>query len=414
MTLLRLNTDVQLFIMENLDETELLSIAQTNKHLSAVAAYEFKRKHVGKYIEIIDPEPSDKVQSSKVDLGSLRNAETISNILKHFGSSILRLKIVYRSDEANSNTTMINSETRLINLQCAKSLLEIDIDNYYESFFDEMVEPFERCENVTIRGQFKKLGNSNLTLSEIFPSVKRLDFPKLEVADKSGIVQEYPHLEYLNVQAHDGDDKNRLNDDDITEMLEKNSQIRSLKLFCDNLTLIQSVNELLPNLESLRVESHSAPSKSNNNTINFRNLKVFTMYPGSRATLNNVHFEQLEEFHTDAFPGSSNWGIKLANQIETLQRLYIDLGCLGYEEAELLLMANLRLTEISLNFCLSVDESFIVEFVRRSQNIKTFQIGSLMDTSVEYIKQHLGNDWKITDLLKMPVANYKILIERKQ
>lgn len=308
---------------------------------------------------------------------------------------------------------MIKTENRLINLQCAKSLLEIEIRNYYESFFDEMVEPFERCENVTICGQFKKLGNSNMTLAEMFPSVKRLDFPKFEVADKSGIVQEYPHLEYLNVEAHDGDDRTRLNDADITEMLSKNPQIRNLKLFCDNLTLVQTVNELLPNLESLRVESHSAPSESNNNTINFRNLKVFTMYPGCRATLNNVHFEQLEELHTDAFPGSSHWGIKLANQIETLQRLYIDLGCVGDEEAELLLMSNLRLTEISLNFCLSVDESFIVEFVRRNQNIKTFRIGSLMESSVEFIKQHLGNDWKITDLLKMPVANYKILIERK-
>lgn len=413
MTLLRLNTDVQLVIMENLGEADLLSIAQTNEHLSAVAAYEFKRKYFGKYIEIIDPEPSDKVHYSRVDFGYLRNAETILNILKHFGSSITRLKIVYLSDEANSNTTMIKTENRLINLQCAKSLLEIDIRNYYESFFDEMVEPFERCENVTICGQFKKLGNSNMTLAEMFPSVKRLDFPKFEVADKSGIVQEYPHLEYLNVEAHDGDDKTRLNDADITKMLSKNPQIRNLKLFCDNLTLVQTVNELLPNLESLRVESHSAPSESNNNTINFRNLKVFTMYPGCRATLNNIHFEQLEELHTDAFPGSSHWGIKLANQIETLQRLYIDLGCVGDKEAELLLMSNLRLTELSLNFCLSVDESFIVEFVRRNQNIKTFQIGSLMDTSVEFIKQHLGNDWKITDILKMPVANYKILIERK-
>lgn len=252
-----------------------------------------------------------------------------------------------------------------------------------------------------------------MTLAEMFPSVKRLDFPNFEVADKSGIVQEYPHLEYLNVEAHDGDDKTRLNDADITDILSKNPQIRNLKLFCDNLTLVENVNELLPNLKSLKVESHSDPSESNNNTINFRNLKVFTMYPGCRATLNNVHFEQLEELHTDAFPGSSHWGIKLANQIETLQRLYIDLGCVGDEEAELLLMSNLRLTEISLNFCLSVDESFIVEFVRRNQNIKTFQIGSLMESSVEFIKQHLGNDWKITDLLKMPVANYKILIERK-
>lgn len=61
MTLLRLNTDVQLVIMENLGEADLLSIAQTNEHLSAVAAYEFKRKYFGKYIEIIDPESSDKV-----------------------------------------------------------------------------------------------------------------------------------------------------------------------------------------------------------------------------------------------------------------------------------------------------------------------------------------------------------------
>lgn len=117
MTLLRLNTDVQLVIMENLGEADLLSIAQTNEHLSAVAAYEFKRKYFGKYIEIIDPESSDKVQYSRVDFGYLRNAETILNILKHFGSSITRLKIVYLSDEENSNTTMIKTENRLINLQ---------------------------------------------------------------------------------------------------------------------------------------------------------------------------------------------------------------------------------------------------------------------------------------------------------
>lgn len=414
LTFMDVNTDVQLTILEELRDVDLLSVAQTNEHFSRLAAYVFSRKHPNANIEINDPE-SD-ARPDILDLTHLRNAEMVSNVLKHFGTSIAKLRVVYLSDEKDSNITLVRTANGQINLQCAKSLVEIDIDSYFESFFDEMTRPFERVENVTIYGQFKKLGNSNMTLAEIFPVMKRLVTSKLEISDKSGIDQEYPHLEHLGVIIHYNDDPLRLTEADVIKILRKNPQIRSLKLHCDNLTILQTVNELLPNLEILEFSSH--PSHSDviiENDINFKNVKILTLYPSHKVIPENLRFENLEELHSDAFPGSSNWGIKLASQSKALQRLYIDLGCIDTIDLEMIISANFTLAEISLNICLSCEDERIVQFIENSHQIKVFRMNSLPESSVQFIQENLGNKWKTnsTSIRKM-YASSKLLIERKE
>lgn len=339
----------------------------------------------------------------------------VSNVLKHFGTSISKLRVVYRSDEKESNTTLVREANRQINLQCAKSLVEIDIDSYFESFFDEMTHPFERVENVTIYGQFKKLGNSNMTLAEVFPVMKRLVTSKLEIFDKSGIDQEYPHLEHLGVIIHYDDDPLRLTEADFIKILRKNPQIRSLKLHCDNLAILQTVNELLPNLEILEFSSY--PSKSDviiENDIDFKNVKILTLYPAHKV-MPDLRFEKLEELHSDAFPRSRNWGINFARKSKTLQRLYIDQGCLDTIDLERIISANFTLAEISLSLCLSCEAEHIVRFIENNHQIKLFRMNSWMKSSVQFIQKNLGNEWKTNStIIGRMFASSKLLIERKE
>ncbi|RYF59507.1 MAG: DUF2490 domain-containing protein [Cytophagaceae bacterium] len=67
----------------------------------------------------------------------------------------------------------------------------IDDGEWYANFFDEMTQPFERAENVTIHGRFNKLANSNLTFIELFPAVKRLSLPCTQIFDMSEFFRFY-------------------------------------------------------------------------------------------------------------------------------------------------------------------------------------------------------------------------------
>lgn len=409
-----MNTDVQLIILEKLDVSDLASFGQTNHHISMLATDVFKRRYSKKIIEIVDPKLIAKNVLDGNEVIYLSSYDTISPIFKQFGTSISKLRIVYSSCGNDSDINLINSINDLITSKCSQNLVQMEIASYFESFFDGMTRPFERVKNLTIDGHFNKLGNAHLSLVDLFPAVKRLTLPYIKTVDKSGIDHKFPRLEHLHVSIFNADDPLRLTEADVENLLRKNPQIRSLILGCTSQTFLKTVNDLLPNLENLVLELFITFRNSDNaGTINFKNVKIFTMSSAFHTGPNYIHFDNLEELHTDAFPGSGNWGIEFAKKTKSLQRLYIDRGCVGCTELDMLASANLHLTEISMELCLSVDKEKIVNFVRSNPQMKIFRFSTSVQSILQSIQQQLEHDWKITEMKSLDggIARFTLSIE---
>lgn len=116
-----LNQDVQLSILENLDEFDLLSVAQMNKYFSSLAAYVFKWKYSNKIVKIIDPDAEVKRDASDHKTIYLQTPVKILKFLEHFGQAILNLHLAYNVYEKEHPLAgLVSFINKQVNLYCSK------------------------------------------------------------------------------------------------------------------------------------------------------------------------------------------------------------------------------------------------------------------------------------------------------
>lgn len=414
-----LNEDVQLQILESLDLADLLAIAQTNKRLSSLAEYVFQRKYSNKMIKLEERNSSFK-EDGKITY--VHRADAILSILKRFGPLISNLGLEYgKHIYSFENRTMVSSINQLINLKCSETLIQIEIDTNYESFFDDMTRPFKQVENVTIRGEFEKLGNANMTLVEMFPAMKRLSLGCVQVIDRSIIGLKFPHLEHLHIGMFIN--AYYFNETDVETMLKNNPHIRSFKLGSADRKFLPTVNELLPNLESLELENYNSQSNAEyTDETYFKSVSIVTIYPWYYSGPNNVRFENLTELHTDAFSQFENYHreVDLLKKVKTLKKLYIDIGCYDFDQLQTLMRAPSNLTEFRTKLCTEVTDENIVEFLRNNPGLEKFQFRKVepMCSAVQTIRKEFGEKWTIAEWESESKSStysidYNVLIECK-
>lgn len=302
--------------------------------------------------------------------------ESILKLLKYFGPSISNLNIIYSlSKKSSTDVAVINTLNKNINLQCSETLRQIEIENYHECFFDEMAKPFVRLENVTIRGQFERLGNSIHSFGELFPAMNRLSFVNLKLSDKSSIDRHFPQLIHFSAELRDADDPHRFGEFDVESFLKKNPQICSLELSHFSYGFLRVVNEILPELKSLELMRYNASRDTDDKKfIVFENVSIFTIYSGFGAMPENLHFKSLVEFHTDVHSILKDWWHDFVTTNTRLNRLYLEKGCVDNKALETLISTKLNLIQLRFMLCQDVSDKNFTEFVRMNKNILQVQV----------------------------------------
>lgn len=314
--------------------------------------------------------------------------------------------------------TIASAISNLISSQCAKNVVHFEIESYHDNFFDEMTQPFERAENVTIRSKYNKVSNTNLTFTEIFPVLKRLSFPFTGIVDINGFIQHLPHLEHLHVRVF----PELFSESEVEKLMIANPQIKSLHLNNIDLIFLETVNKVLPHLESLELENYNTGSDINlNNEICFENVKLLTIHLGFCEHPRRTRFPNQIELHADSLEilPDLNRGNDFLKQMKTLKKLYINDRCVDYEQLRTLISAQLNLTEVAMKLCEEVADNHIVEFVENNQQIETFKFtkNNPMESAVEMIRQLFADLWSVTELKQRTKQNrnyeFKLLIESK-
>lgn len=129
---LDLNIDVQLVIFGYLALKYLTSVAETHRHFSDLVKDIYRRKFSKNFIKFIGAGALRAENGPKYGI-EINKFPMALNVLKHFGSFVSSLEVSY---SWNNNHT--RELYKYINFYCAKTLIEIKIDQNRDKFFGNM------------------------------------------------------------------------------------------------------------------------------------------------------------------------------------------------------------------------------------------------------------------------------------
>lgn len=278
-----------LLILDQLNFTDLLSIAQVNQWLSKGASYTAKLKYSEHKISVWckDMEPAKKNIIAKAlttainRIGVFMEERTIKeyesliyirdydSILKTFKYLGVRNLELYSSYDTEDRMQLIGS---LINEYASESLEKV---NFVSSVnvIKFITKPLVSVKSVTFSGIMNEYGGDNMEINKLFPSMEKLNL-NVFITHIDFLDCHMPRLQQVKMyKCH-------------TSMIEKNPQIRHIELDKIEPELLKNLSLLLPNLETLALPTFELEGES----VCFENVTKFT----TQSSPKNLHFPKLQ------------------------------------------------------------------------------------------------------------------------
>lgn len=260
-----MNTDCQLMVLEQgLDMNDLLALTKANTKCTFIVGEVLRRIFTKKllifrwqnivpysfeYSNVQYSTPKHQYVKESRNYIDVSNVSFILQIVKTFGHLISNLKIQYNSDV---NDAEIANVCQMISRYCSESL------KYMHIFIEKKLsinyeEPFKHVQHVLLQGKLYHLTHSNLTFSEMFPSMRQLTMNNVGRYDLVLSEQHYPHLEHVQADIRDTT-RGQFGSNALTILLTNNQQIRKLSLSFVASRILQMIAKELPNIECLEIE----------------------------------------------------------------------------------------------------------------------------------------------------------------
>lgn len=296
---------------------DLLSVADTSKHLRTAANLVFTLKYAKKWVHLHEfiYSPNRKVEIK--DKIEVYNWKTSYKILRCFGHLISKLdidlQITFASSFGNKLKPFLVSADRLIEYvyeYCADSLTRMRIKGLPDGSLNNAPKPFSSIEDVHISAGSNFDENQ---LTRLFPKLRSLmygNFYWKDTISSMCIDGHFPHLEHMELRSpyHDIQDEFSKMCTPIHSFLLSNPQLQSLTMpFISNVNIIQIINECVPNLQNLSLVDHfERISKYNGSTVHFKYVRKFGIVGISkRFPKIPFTFDHLEEFSLTHSPEDS-------------------------------------------------------------------------------------------------------------
>lgn len=380
--LLDLNLDCQLQILNEMDFASLIALSETSKHFSMLIPEVMKRKLAYKFLAFTMSNGGNQHIRETNKLIRIMNFQQVTKILHNFGSLISNIRV----DALRNNETKLIY--RYINSYCSDTLKQFEIRYAYENIFDEFTVPFRNVHSVIMRGNLEKLHKSKRQFNELFPALQKLTFKKVSIDEMSWFDLTFPRLEYFYLDILNVCDFANIFPESVTEkFLKKNPQIRSLVLRLVSRKMLIRVADLVPNLESLEINSYfETDEEGADDAIHFDYLKALRMRQSSWTMSRNLHLKNIEELEIDATHAECFRWIEFVEENRSLLRLRVTDRYLNDYEISRLAMANLSMVEISAGFSREVKDETMVNFIEMNKNLKKLHLIKSFDPTLN------GND----------------------
>ncbi|XP_055308109.1 uncharacterized protein LOC129572190 [Sitodiplosis mosellana] len=182
--------------LEQMDFRGLVYAANISEEFSLAAADVFRRKFANRYIQIEQGDDYE-VQVSDGSIIVYRYEETVL-VLKHFGSHILDLRIMFY-DESDQESQLKQIIT-LLNQKCSNlTKLSIYSSENWDTL-EDVQRIFYTVKDLAFFGRYNKLGSETLNLNEMFPNVRSLTLRYVELKDYDSVNITLPNLRIFRLE----------------------------------------------------------------------------------------------------------------------------------------------------------------------------------------------------------------------
>lgn len=392
-----LNFDCMLLIVEQLNFTDLVAVAEIGSSFSTAAANVFKQHFANIPICFETPDrPTnnhDEISPKKIVIS---RSETIKKVLTYFGHLISNLELYKTRGESERPQILLISE--LINLHCSDTLkrFTLNVDVFGDAFFESITKPFVKLEYLMMRGVYHNV----IFPTKLFPSITKLKM-HAKVTDSYFINGTFANLTHFSVinekrRANENGMPFYLEDEDVKRFILKNPQIRSLSLECKSSKFLWFISQNLPDLEALTIKFYFEDTVDPREFA-FENVRYLaTQHLSGRLPRG---FRNLEVYkHRFSKDWRNTWMDVLRNNTNIKEfELY---SSRLLDEEELIEISQLipNVVKITLGIGQVVPDDRIIEFVANNQVLKTIRLNRVREFNelAERMEQEIGDQWHIS------------------
>lgn len=405
-----MNFDCLFLILERLNLTELLNVAEINDQFSTLSAATFRNKYSRLQVVVIDdfefPGESNTNAIGRVfqqfgifhkkeekrfyaDVSDttivLDDYDTILHTFKNFGRVIKRLKLKTSILCSNQIAELMGN---LISKYPFDSLVDVEFEETNDKLFTYITKSLESVESVRFEGTFLRAIPDGLPLNKLFPAVRRLELDSL-TGDGLGFFNcHMAHLEHFSV-----DGINQESESCFADVMINNPQIKSVELNDNYPNFVEKLNELLPQLEELTL-SDFTPS---NGCVRFENVTTFSTTLGYSSP-HSLHFPQLQTFYIQFIQERFAEYLSFVNEHNHLNHLNVEHWDLNDSQFQQL-TANLpNLMEITLEQKTQskvLSTKVIVEFLETHNHVMQLNVINLPEVYEIELNEQLKHEWII-------------------
>lgn len=314
-------------------------------------------------------------------------------LLKRYGNVIRRISVENHrmSDDRSDQITIA------INKYCSASLNKLNLGFIKQNTMDKLTQPFQMVEDFSFEVSLEKISQKTLPLNETFPNLRRLTVSLYQNLNYKFIDCQMPHLERLKaVATMELGAQPRY--DLIERVIRKNPQIRSVELMQFRPGFMKTLNQLLPQLESLTTSGFDVGTE----VIHFenvRNAKYLDMLDGSAR---QITFGKLESLQINYFNHQLDAWCEFFRRHRNLSRLHIyenQQGNYLSDQLEQLTVDLTNLTKISLESATVISEDSVVGLLRSHASLQQIQVTMryFNDSYKDNLGMKLMDDWEIRD-----------------
>lgn len=322
-----------------------------------------------------------------------RNYNFLLNIYKYFGYYIKKLII-----NTNCRSVPVHSEliARLISAYNAESLVDIEFDFGADRILEQLTTPLFNVESVTFRGDKKGLSNRgekmslnvrNISLNDMFPSLRRLHLEYMIETDYDIFDYNIPNLQHVSLIKSHGLAYLHIR---LPEVILKNPQIKSIALKHANDAFVRNINWCLPQLETLtlsylmvdpsfHIEFGNVTSFGVIRTTDETRYLPYHAYGHGNIPL-NLHFPKLQTVYIEYVVERSQQWITFLSEHNNVKELHLKVVRIEYQELQELTANLAKLEKVSLEYydCFprmqTLASDSIVQFLTIHDNVKEFNV----------------------------------------
>lgn len=392
-----LNFDVLYLIIDQFELAELTIIAQSNAYHS-MASDIFRLKYHDYNIQFSDIGYRDP-GNYHIHVNDDGNGKCIAIVDHDFGVEILKLfgnviKRVYIQNHSNNplHSTNIN---RMVNQVGSESITHLDLSYIKRDTLQQFAKPFNDVEELHLTNSQLELTYPIIPFNRLFPNLKRAEFRLNTNLEYKFIDCNLPNL--VELEMYSG----HQTEFQCERLIRKNPQIRKLKVWSFANDYARTINELLPELESLTLGNFY----TENGMIHFKNVKHFWSAQSRSQTIDRLSFARLESLRMNYNGNDFNvWQNFFRNHNQTVTKLHlsksqdpIDMHMVDFLIAELPHLVKLTL----INFY-GIDTQIAARIFQNHPKLMRFEFARFYtDSDINSFHDRFGNEWDIQVINKL-------------